>query len=471
MKNEKKHQIKAKLTEGSVGWMLVRLTLPMIMGILSMVIYNLVDTFFVSRLGKLQMAALTFTFPVVLVVGSVAHGLGVGTSSLVSRAIGERNINRVRRLATDSLMLSFLCVAVFAAAGLITIEPLFRLLGADENILPFIKEYMTVWYPGTMFVVFPMVGNNIIRATGDTKTPGFVMLTGAVINSVLDPVLIFGSNAIPVIGTFLGSIGLVISPFGIRGAAAATLIGRSFTFLVALYILGRRERLLTFKNADIRKISSSWKEILSIGIPNAGTRMIIPLGTGVLTRMISEYGNSAVAGYGIATRIEFFALAPVRALSSVIGPFIGQNYGAGFISRVKKGITRSSQFSVILGLICFAVLFVFSEKIASVFSSNSEIISVTSLYLKIVSAAYGLHGICLISAFILNVFKRPYHAVLISLTEIFILSVPLALIANIFFGVAGIFSAISAGYALAGIIAFYLVKKVFKKEMIKAGKE
>ena len=198
--------------------------------------------------------------------------------------------------------------------------------------------------------------------------------------------------------------------------------------------------------------------------------MIIPLGTGVLTRLISEYGTSAVAGYGIATRIEFFALAPVRALSSVIGPFIGQNYGAGLISRVKKGIQRSSEFSVILGLICFAVLFVFSENIASVFSRNREIVSVTSLYLKIVSAAYGFHGICLIAAFILNVFKRPYHAVFISLTEIFLLSVPLALTANIFFGMTGIFSAISISYAAAGIIAFYMVKKVFKRELLQSGK-
>ena len=259
MKKENNRQFKAKLTEGSVGWLLVRLTLPMIMGILSMVVYNLVDTFFVSRLGKLQMAALTFTFPVVLFVGSVAHGLGVGTSSLVSRAIGANNLKRVRRLSTDSLVLSFSAVALFAAAGLLTINPLFRMLGADEKILPYIREYMTVWYPGMLFVVFPMVGNNIIRATGDTKTPGLVMLIGALINSVLDPLLIFGSDAVPVIGPLLGSIGLIIKPLGIRGAATATLIGRSFTFTIALYILGHREKFLTFKNTSLKEILSSWR--------------------------------------------------------------------------------------------------------------------------------------------------------------------------------------------------------------------
>ncbi len=126
------------------------------------------------------------------------------------------------------------------------------MLGADERILPYIKEYMSVWYPGMVFVVFPMVGNNIIRATGDSKTPGLVMLTGAILNSVLDPLLIFGSEAIPFAGAVLGNLGIVIKPYGISGAAAATLIGRSITFLVALYILGWREKLISIKKMQFQ---------------------------------------------------------------------------------------------------------------------------------------------------------------------------------------------------------------------------
>ncbi len=453
------NMIKARLTEGSVGKLLIRLTLPMIMGILSMVIYNLVDTFFVSKLGRLQMAALAFTFPVVLVVSSVAHGLGVGTSSLVSRAIGENDLDKVRRLATDSLVLSFLCVAVFVTAGLLTIDPLFTLLGADRKILPYIREYMTVWYPGMIFVVFPMVGNNIIRATGDTRTPGLVMLTGALVNSFLDPVLIFGSEAVPVIGNILGSIGIVIKPFGIRGAAAATLIGRSITFLVALYILNWRERLILLKKCPARDIMHSWREILGIGIPNAGTRMIIPIGSGVITRLISEYGVASVAGYGIATRIEFFSLASVQALSSIIGPFIGQNLGAGYYDRVKTGLRRGSQFSLIAGGIIFIIIFFTADFITRLFNSNPEVSSTASLYLRIVSLGYGMQGICLISASVLNVFKKPFQAVFISLTEIFLLSIPLSLLSEKFFGLPGIFTAISFSYIVSGILAFFLVRK------------
>ena len=145
---------KAKLTEGSVGRTLVFVTLPMMVGIVGMVAFNLVDTFFVGRLGTLELAAMGFTFPVVMVVGSIARGLGVGVSSVVSRAIGQGDHHKVQRLTTDGLLLSVLIVLVFAVAGLLSIEPLFRMLGASEDILPLIKAYMRIWYFGIMNVLW-----------------------------------------------------------------------------------------------------------------------------------------------------------------------------------------------------------------------------------------------------------------------------------------------------------------------------
>ncbi len=158
------------------------------------------------------MAALSFTFPVVLTIGSLTQGIGMGTSTVVSRAIGRGQYSRVRRLATDSLFLGLLVVGIGALVGLLTIRPLFRILGAEGIVLDYIEEYMSVWCHGMIFVVVRMVGNNIIRATGDLKTPGMVMILGAGANLVLDPLLIFGLGPFP--------------EFGIRGAALVTLIGR-----------------------------------------------------------------------------------------------------------------------------------------------------------------------------------------------------------------------------------------------------
>ena len=177
---------RANLTEGAVGRTLIKLTIPMFLAILAMVVFNLVDTAFVGRLGTEELAAISFTFPVVLVINSLAGGLGVGASAVISQAIGKGDRYRVQRLTTDSLGLSVMVVVVFVSIGLVTIDPLFRLLGATPEVLPLIRQYMTLWYIGVIFVVIPMVGNATIRATGDTKTPAVIMMVAAGINIVLD---------------------------------------------------------------------------------------------------------------------------------------------------------------------------------------------------------------------------------------------------------------------------------------------
>ena len=186
-----KKDFSAKLTQGDVGKTLVRLTLPMILGIMSMVAFNLADTFFVGRLGTQALAALSFTFPVVLVVNSLSLGLGIGASAVISRAFGEGSREKVRRLTTDSLALSLTIVLFFSIVGRLTIRPLFQALGANADVLPLIEQYMKIWYLGAVFVVVPMVGNNAIRASGDAKTPGLIMLNAAVFNVILDALLIF----------------------------------------------------------------------------------------------------------------------------------------------------------------------------------------------------------------------------------------------------------------------------------------
>ncbi len=307
----------------------------MFFGILALVAFNLVDTFFVGQLGTKELAALGFTFPVVLMINSLALGLGIGTASVVSRAIGEGDYNKVRRLTTDSLVLSFLIVVVFVSIGLMTIDPVFRLLGAGSESLPLIKEYMQIWYWGMLFVIVPMVGNSAIRATGDTKTPSAIMITAVVINLILDPLLIFGMGPFP--------------RLELAGAAITTVIARASVFFVSLYVLTRREKMITLSMKPLCSVFLSWSKVLFIGIPAAATRIIVPVVFGFITRLTASYGPAAVAAFGVSSRIEFFALAIVFALSSVIGPFIGQNWGAGKLQRVKQAVRLGNRFSLVWG--------------------------------------------------------------------------------------------------------------------------
>ena len=433
----------AILTEGPVGKTLVRLTGPMILGIAGMVAFNLTDTFFIGRLGSTELAALSFTFPAVLIVNSIAIGLGIGASAIISRAVGEGNVDEVKRLTTDSLTLALAVVAVFVVIGFLTIDPFFKLLGATPRTLQLIGQYMRIWYMGMIFVVVPMVGNNAMRARGDTKTPALIMLIAVMVNVVLDPLLIFGIGPFP--------------RLEIQGAAIATVFARMTVFFVALFVLRFRYRMLTLVRVGFGSVWDCWRRVLHIGLPTAASRIVIPIAMGVVTRIVSSYGEEAVAGYGVASRIEFFALAVVFALSTVIGPFVGQNLGAGENDRVNRGIRLSNRFAVVWGVGMLALLAFPARYIVSIFNDNPDVIRTASLYLRIVPIGYGLQGVFIISTSTMNVIKKPIHAASMTVLEMFVLMVPLALLGSSLFGIAGVFVAIPIAYLVTGLVSCLLL--------------
>jgi putative MATE family efflux protein len=424
----------------------------MIFGIFGLVAFNLADTFFVGKLGTSQMAALTFTFPVVLILNSLNMGLGIGASVIISKAFGEKDHEAVKELSTDSLLLGFTFAIIASTIGLLTIEPVFNMLGADPIVMPFIKEYMSIWYFGVPFVVIPMIGNSIIRALGDTKTPSMVMLVAAISNIILDPILIFG------FGSFPG--------MGVKGAAIATVIARSLTFSIALYVLIYREKVVSIKVIHVKSLFNSWKTILFIGLPNAIARMILPIGLGIITSLISKYGYNVVAGYGIATRVEYFALAVTAALSSVIPVFVGQNLGANKMSRIKESMTYSQKFSVLFNISMFIFLYITAPFIARLFSQQDQVIEVVVMYLRIVPIGYGMQGIVLIVNGALNALRHPILAASLNLSQMLIIYVPLALVLSSIFGLPAIFASLVISYVVVGIISMIVFKKILNAKSI-----
>ncbi|WP_202707996.1 MATE family efflux transporter [Sporosalibacterium faouarense] len=433
------------MTEGNIGKTLRDLTIPMILGILGMVSFNLADTYFVGQLGTKQIAALTFTFPVVLVLNSLNLGIGIGASAVISKAVGEKNRDKVVRLATDSLTLGLIFAIIAMIIGELTIEPLFTLLGADQGTIPYITEYMSIWYAGVPFVVIPMIGNNAIRALGDTKTPSMVMMTSAGVNILLDPLLIFGVGLFP--------------ELGVSGAALATVFARALTFFVALYILIIREKVISLKVIKFKELIDSWKTILFIGMPNAVAKMVIPIGAGIITGLIANFGTEAVAGYGIATKLEYFAICIVNALSSVMPVYVGQNFGAKKIDRIKDGVTISEKFSIISGLVIYAILAIVARPLSYLFTDSKAVSDVIVTYLRIVPLGYTFQGVLLIINGALNALHKPFKAALVNISQMLILYVPLAIITSKYFGIKGIFTSLVASYITVGAISHFIIHK------------
>lgn len=436
---------KAVLTEGNLKKQIIQLSIPMMFGMLGLSIFNIVDTIYIGRLGTGPLAALSFTYPVVLILNSIALGMGIGASSVISRALGNGDHHKVIRFTTDSLSLSFLFIVIFVILGELTIDPLFQMLGAHGDILEMVKDYMRIWYAGLLFVVFPMVGNNAIRALGDTKTPGTIMMIAGLVNMAVDPLLIFGMGPFP--------------RWGIKGAAIATVFSRSITFSVALYVLGKREKIISLKRAALREVLDSWKKILFVGGPAAVTRLIVPVAAGVITALLASIGTQAVAGFGAAVKFERFALLFTMAMATVMAPFAGQNYGAKKFERIYSGISFASIVSLGIGVILLISMNIFAESLAGLFSRDPAVQRVAVLYFKIVPIVYGLQGIFNISAMILNALNKPLHAAFLSIFQMFILYIPLAYTGKAFLGTTGIFLALVVSYTISGTFSFFLVRK------------
>ena len=434
-----------RLVEGPIGKSLVRLTLPMTAAHYAVIGFNLTDTAFLGRVGTAELAAISFTFPVVLIVGSIGQGLGTGMSAVISRAIGGGNSAEVQRITTHSLTLALLVVVVFSTAGLLTIDPVFRALGADAETLPLIRDYMTLWYIGVVFLIIPMTGNHAIRATGDMKTPAAIMIVSSVANLVLDPLLIFGIWIFP--------------EMGITGAALATVIARAVSLTAALWVLVRRERMVSFTKPRLDELWESWKKILYIGLPAAGTQLLIPVSLGVITGIVAGYGPEAVAALGVGTRVELFGFGVVVALGVILTPFIGQNWGAGRVDRLRRAVVLAQRFVVLWGLGLFVLLALLGGTIARVFTDDPAVVSVARDFLWIAPMGYGLMGLLMISSSALNALHKPLQSTALSAMRVFVLYLPLAVLGSNLIGVNGVFGAAVAASGLSGLAAFVLARR------------
>ena len=418
-------QLKAPLVDVPIRPTLTRLALQMMVGIMGMIAFNLVDTFFIGRLGTRELAAISFTFPVVMIIAGLSMGLAVGASSVISRAIGQGDPFTVQRLTTDILALALLLVTGMVVVGVFTMEATFRAMGAPEDLIPLIREYMLIWYPGMVFVVVPMVGNSAIRATGNAKLPRLIMMVAFGFNAVLDPLLIFGYGPFP--------------RLGLAGAAIATVIARASSLVISLWILRVKMQMISFKPRPLRLLFDSWKRVLYVGGPNAVTNVIMPLGSGLITRLVAGHGVAAVAGFGVSTRVDMLALAPLMALGAVLGPFVGQNWGAGRLDRVASAARDVQAFALILGAFTLGVLFLFGRDIAGMFNSDQAVLDVAARYLSIVPLAYGFIGVLMLTNTCLNALNRPLYAATLTLVQMLVLYVPLAHLGERFFGLTGIF--------------------------------
>ena len=443
---------KAKLVQGKPSTAIISMMAPMVIGLLVMIGNGLVDAYFVGKLGYAQLAAVSYAFPVWFIVSGIVMGLGVGTSSLVSRAIGSDDRNSVTEIATHSIILAVLTGFFVILAGLSSIDSLFGLLGANEETMPYVQEYMKVYYWGGLFMTVPIIGNSVLRALGDAKTPSVLMAMSAVINAVLDPILIFGWLGMPALG--------------VQGAALASVIANIIFLIASLAVLIYRDRLIQFKNHSTKALFNSWKKILHVGIPAIASNLIAPVSSALVLALVSSYGRAAVAAVGLAGRIEAFIIVLFMALGGATTPYVGQNFGAKRFDRLRSGFKFSARLSLVYVLFCIGFFYYFSEPVLHVFTKDNEVILIAKMQLMICPLGYGFLGLAAMCNGSFNAFGKPMPAMTISISRTLVFYVPMAYFLASLYGIKGVFIGPVISNVFAGILGVIWYKIVFRKLVI-----
>lgn len=439
----------SRLVEGNVGRSIRSLMFPMMIGMLSLISYNIVDTYFIGQIGTLELAAISFTFPVSFIVGAIVMAFGIGTSAVCARLFGANEKEQVERVATHAIFLGVLVSAAVIAAGILTIEPVFRLLGADETTMPIIKRYMEIYYLGGVFLVIPMIATSVLRAAGNAKVPAMIMTTCALINIVLDPILIFGFAGIPALN--------------VEGAAIATVLSNAGSMVASLYFVCFKYKIIRFRALWLDQMIDSWKRILHVGLPSLASSLITPITTAFITFQIAQFGQEAVAGFGIASRVEGLSLLAIMALSGAVTPFVGQNFGGQRFDRIQAGITWCYRFSLFYGLFVAATMALLCGFIAGLFTDNQQVIAVATMHMLIVPLSYFALGVSIVVNSAFNAIGQPMPAMWVSLSRTVMVYAPLAFVLAQVWGIPGIFIAAFTANIITGVVGYFWLRHAFNK--------
>jgi len=433
------------LTDGEVGRTLFLISAPMMMGVSSSILAQMIEIYFIGQLGTKEIAAVTFTFPLTMALSSIALGVSIGTSSVIARGVGQGGSEFARQIGTHALLLVAALMTGLSFLGWLWVDSFFRGIGATPETLNLIRSYLNIVFVSFPFMTVMMVGGSVMRAHGNATIPGAIMTGAAVIQLILDPILIFG---------WLGAPRLELD-----GAAWAVGIARGITCLIILFFVIRYR--LVERHFNLSGMWRSCKQILQVGLPAMATQLIGPVSGGIITALLATHGESVVAGFGIASRIEAVSVMLLFALSGSIGPFVGQNWGAQRKDRVQQGIRTSYRFCLLWGLVVFGVLNLFGAQLAALVDDNAQAIVAAGIYLSIVPLSYGLWGVLMMSSASFNALGKAIPSTVLAFTRMFIIYVPLALLFNHWFGFKGIFFATALANITVGIAGYLWFRKAF----------
>jgi len=364
----------ARMGEEPILKLLFKLSAPAIIGMIIQAMYNIVDSIYVGRLSTDALSALSISFPVQMFLIAVGVGTGVGTSSLISRLLGQGNKRRANNVAEHVFFIAIIYGILGGLLGIFFSENIIRLFTDDPVLIDLGYQYINIILTGSIAIFIPATFNYILRGEGNTFLPMLTMIIGAVLNMIIDPFLIFGLGPFP--------------QLGVAGAAYATVFSRFIGGIFIVFVLFSDKNELTLKLEDFEFDFQIIKEIYNIGIPAMANRLLFSVSIVFINIILGAFSSTAIAVMGLIFRMQSFFLMMVFGLTQGYLPIVGYNFGHNNPERMKKTILVGNAAALSFGVIGFIVFQLFPAAIIRLFNSDPELLNIGVGALKRVSLSY-----------------------------------------------------------------------------------
>ncbi|MFZ5351880.1 MAG: MATE family efflux transporter [Bacillota bacterium] len=442
-----------KLGTEKIGTLLVQMSLPAIIGMMINSLYNVVDTIFIGQgVGPMAIGGLAIAFPIQMLTMGFSQLVGIGAASSVSRNLGAKNVEKADTVAGNAYTLIILISLFFASVGLLFTDPMLRLFGATDGLIPYARDYVRVIFLGSVFFSFSMSAQYMIQAEGNAKIAMTSTLIGGLLNIALDPLFIFGFK------------------MGIKGAAYATIISQFVSFVFIITFLYSGKSSLKVKLHHLRLKKDIIKEIFSVGTSAFARSITGTIFAIVINNSLKIYGGDiAITVFGIVNRTIAFLFLPIIGVVQGMQPIAGYNYGAKQIDRVKKVVKLAIFASTAISILGWIIGQSVPHIIIRAFTSDKDIISQGSYAFRIIIAAIPFLGVQFVGATLFQSLGKAVPAIILSLLRQFILLTPLILILPRLFdlGLKGVWIA----FPIADTMAVLITSALLKSEMNKISME
>ena len=430
----------------SIPKALLAMGIPTMIGMLVNAFYNLVDAYFVGGLGESQMGAISVVYP----LGQVVVGLGLlfgnGAASYISRLLGRGDKENADKVASTALYSSVSVGAVIIITSMVFLHPILKLLGATDSILPYAATYASIYIVSCIFNVFNVTMNNIVTSEGAAKTTMCALLTGAVLNIALDPLFIYAFD------------------LGVAGAAIATAISQVVSTCVYLTYIFRKKSVFHFRVKDCTYTKETMSEIFKIGIPTLVFQILTSVSISLINNAAGDYGDSAIAGMGVVTRLISMGSLSVFGFIKGFQPIAGYSYGAKKFDRLREAIKTSILWSTVFCVIFGVILALFPAAIVSRFTKgDAEMIRIGAASLRANGISIMLFGFYTVYSSLFLALGKGREGFILGACRQGICFIPVILLLPIVWGLNGIMYAQPIADVLSAVITVFMAIPLHKK--------